>query len=149
MKNINKGKVKRNICIASDHAGYELKEFLKERFKQDFSWIDFGCFGKDSVDYPDFIHPLAKEIDEGLQMTGVIICGSGIGVSMVANKYKKVRAALCWNKEIAKLSRQHNNANVLALPARFISNVEASEITEIFMTTAFEGGRHAIRVEKI
>ena len=100
-------------------------------------------------DYPDFIHPLAKQVSENNEQTGIIICGSGNGVSMVANKYNGVRAAICWNKELASLSRQHNNANVLSLPARFLTTEEAIEIVDVFLTTDFEGGRHERRVNKI
>ena len=103
----------------------------------------------ESVDYPDYIHPLAKEISEKKEEKGIIICGSGNGVSMVANKYQGVRAALCWNKEIASLSRQHNDANVLSLPARFLTSEEAIEIVKTFLDTGFEGGRHERRVKKI
>ncbi len=137
------------ISIASDHAGYELKDFLIRHFFDTVEWIDYGCNTLESVDYPDFIHPLSAEINEGITEKGVIICGSGVGVSMVANKYPYVRAALCWNKEIAELSRKHNDANVLALPARFLSNEEAIEIVSTFFKTEFEGGRHNRRVKKI
>ena len=106
-------------------------------------------YKRQSVDYPDFIHPLAKQVSENNEQTGIIICGSGNGVSMVANKYNGVRAAICWNKELASLSRQHNNANILSLPARFLSSKEAIEIVDVFLTTDFEGGRHERRVNKI
>jgi ribose 5-phosphate isomerase B len=137
------------ILIASDHAGYDLKKQIELFFKDEFTWIDFGTFSTKSVDYPDFIHPLAKAIEEDSSKKGVIICGSGNGVSMVANKYKNVRAALCWKTEIAVLARQHNDANILALPARFISQEDAYEIVNIFFSTPFEGGRHQLRVDKI
>jgi len=137
------------ILIASDHAGYDLKEFVKQFFKERFSWIDFGTFSTESVDYPDFIHPLAKEIEDNPDKKGIIICGSGNGVSMVANKHKNVRAALCWENEIAVLARQHNDANILALPARFISKEQACEMINTFFTVAFENGRHKQRVDKI
>jgi ribose 5-phosphate isomerase B len=117
--------LRKKICIASDHAGFSLKEYLKFYFKQDIEWVDYGCFSSKSVDYPDFVHPLANDINEKKYQMGVVICGSGNGVSMVANKYLEVRAALCWNTEIAHLSRCHNNANVLALPARFMSEHDA------------------------
>ena len=111
--------------------------------------INLGCDTEESVDYPDFAHPLAEKISNNENSKGIIICGSGIGVSMAANKHKGVRSALCWNKETAKLSRSHNNANVLSLPARFLKKKEAIEIVEIFLNTDFEGGRHERRVDKI
>ena len=138
------------VGIACDHAGYTLKEELKSIFgKQLFELVDFGTNSEESVDYPDMIHPLAKEVNEGKFDFGIIICGSGNGVSMVANKYKNVRAALCWQVELAKLARQHNDANVLVLPARFIEPVLALEIVDAFLNTPFEGGRHVNRVNKI
>ena len=137
------------ILIASDHAGYDLKEYIKDFFKDRFDWVDFGTFSTESVDYSDFIHPLAGEIEKNQEKMGIIICGSGNGVSMTANKHPNVRAALCWKSEIAILSRQHNNANVLALPARFISKEEACDMVNQFFTTAFENGRHQKRVDKI
>lgn len=139
----------KTVYIASDHAGYELKEDLKKCFSGTVEWVDYGCNSEESCDYPDMIHPLAADINSGKNSIGIILCGSGIGVSMVANKYANVRAALCWNKEIAMLSRQHNDANVLALPARFLSVEAAKEIVQVFLSTSFEGGRHSRRVEKI
>jgi ribose 5-phosphate isomerase B len=139
------------IHIASDHAGYDLKakliNYLENRKIYEIN--DFGTFSDNSVDYPDFIHPLAKDVDNKVYVKGIIICGSGNGVNMVANKYQNVRSALCWNEEIARLARQHNNANILALPARFISENEAISIVDVFFNTGFEGGRHQTRVEKI
>jgi ribose 5-phosphate isomerase B len=138
------------IAIASDHAGYGYKEFLKERLSvEGFVFNDFGTFSLESVDYPDFIHPLAKAIQDGKLSGGIIICGSGNGAAMVANRYPDVRAAICWNEEITKLARQHNNANVISIPARFVSEEEALTFSRIFFTTGFEGGRHERRVEKI
>ena len=138
------------VGIACDHAGYTLKEELKSIFgKQLFELVDFGTHSEESVDYPDMIHPLAKEINEGVYEIGVIMCGSANGVSMVANKYPNVRCALCWEEEIAKLAKQHNNANIISLPARFISQEKASLILDAFLTTDFEGGRHQKRVDKI
>ena len=138
------------VGIACDHAGYTLKEELKSIFgKQLFELVDFGTNSEESVDYPDMIHPLAKEVNEGKFDFGIIICGSGNGVSMVANKYKNVRAALCWQVELAKLARQHNDANILTLPGRFIENELGWEIVQAYLTTDFEGGRHANRVAKI
>ena len=138
------------IPIACDHGGFELKEFLKEALtKEGFKIKDFGTYSPDSVDYPDFIHPLAKEINAGTYELGIIICGSGNGAQMVANKYPKVRAALCWTEEIARLARQHNNANIIALPGRFIEKETALKMVRIFLETEFEGGRHEERVKKI
>ena len=137
------------ISIGSDHAGVELKKQIMQAFTTTHEFINVGTNTNDSVDYPDFIHPLAKEISNKNEEKGIIICGSGNGVSMVANKYEGVRAALCWNKEIASLSRQHNNANVLSLPARFLTTEEAIEIVNTFLETDFEGGRHERRVNKI
>lgn len=137
------------IGIASDHAGYDLKEFIKETYKNLYSFEDFGTFSKESVDYPDFAHPLAASVENNFNSKGILICGSGNGVAMTANKHKNVRAALCWTPEIALLARQHNNANVLVLPARFVSFEEANLIINIFMNTNFESGRHENRVEKI
>ncbi len=138
------------IPMACDHAGYELKEYLKKYLEEKgFEVKDFGTNSTDSVDYPDMIHPLAKEINEGIYEVGVIMCGSANGVSMVANKYPNVRCALCWEEEIAKLAKQHNNANIISLPARFISQEKASLIVDSFLNTEFEGGRHQKRVDKI
>ena len=139
-----------NILLSNDHAGTELKKEIKEFLESNgYNVNNFGEDLGESVDYPDFIHPLAKEISNKKEEKGIIICGSGNGVSMVANKYEGVRAALCWNKEIASLSRQHNNANVLSLPARFITTQEAIDIVKTFLETEFEGGRHERRVNKI
>lgn len=136
--------------MASDHAGFELKEHLKKYLEnKGFTIKDFGCNSPDSVDYPDMIHPIAKKIDLGEYEFGFIMCGSGNGVSMVANKYQNVRCALCWNEEIACLAKQHNNANIVALPARFISQQEAENIVDAYLNAIFEGGRHQRRVEKI
>ena len=139
-----------NIILANDHAGTSLKNEIKKVLEnKGYSVINLGCDTDESVDYPDFAHPLAEKISNNENFKGIIICGSGIGVSMSANKHKGVRSALCWNKETAKLSRSHNNANVLSLPARFLETKEAIEIVEIFLHTDFEGGRHQRRVDKI
>ncbi len=139
-----------NILLANDHAGTSLKNEIKKVLEnKGYSVVNLGCDTEESVDYPDFAHPLAEKISNNENLKGIIICGSGIGVSMSANKHKGVRSALCWNKETAKLSRSHNNANVLALPARFLEKKEAIEIVEIFLNTDFEGGRHERRVDKI
>jgi ribose 5-phosphate isomerase B len=138
------------IAIGSDHAGFRMKEFIIENLKPEgFSFKDYGAFSEEPVDYPDIIHPLAKDINDGKYRRGVIICGSGNGVAITANKYKNVRAAVCWEKELVKLSRMHNNANIIVLPARFISSKEAVRYVKIFFSTGFEGGRHQRRVEKI
>ena len=138
------------IPMACDHAGFELKEFLKSALTERGLEIkDFGTYTSDSVDYPDMIHPLAKEINAGNYEFGIIMCGSANGVSMVANKYQNVRCALCWQEEIAQLAKQHNNANIISLPARFISKEKAISIVDAYLNTEFEGGRHQKRVEKI
>lgn len=138
------------IPIASDHAGYDLKEYIKSNFKlEPFDLKDFGTFSNESVDYPDMIHPLAKAVNDGEYEQGIIICGSGNGVSMTANKYENVRAALCWNVEIARFARLHNDANIIALPGRYIDFDEALEAVRVFFNTSFEGGRHERRVHKI
>ncbi len=138
------------IAIACDHAGYELKEYLKSHLEEKGIKVDdFGTNSSDSVDYPDYAHPLAQALEEGKDEMGITICGSGNGISMVANKHQEIRAALCWNEEISKLARQHNDANVCSLPARFISEEEAKKIIDTFISTDFEGGRHERRVNKI
>ena len=138
------------LAIASDHAGFKLKEAIRKHVLHNGHYVkDFGTNSEDSVDYPDFAHPLAKEVEEKKYDLGIIMCGTGNGINMAANKHKNIRAALCWNTEIAKLARQHNNANILSLPARFISDEEAFNIVDAFLSTDFEGGRHERRVEKI
>lgn len=138
------------LPIACDHAGYELKKQLMESgVLAGFEVLDLGTHSEESMDYPDAIHPLAKMINEGKMALGIIICGSGNGVSMTANKYANVRAALCWKAEIAVLARQHNNANILSLPARFLNYEDAEACVKAFLTTEFEGGRHERRVKKI
>lgn len=140
----------KEIPIASDHGGFEMKQFLIEKLKEaGYSVIDYGTDSLESVDYPDFIHPIASDINKGKYELGIILCGSGNGAQMTANKYPNVRAALCWNKELAKLARQHNNANIISLPGRFVSNDLAWEMVKIFLSTDFEGERHVKRVEKI
>jgi ribose 5-phosphate isomerase B len=142
--------LKKVIAIGCDHAGFLLKEYLKSKLLQlGIDFHDFGTFSEESVDYPDYIHPLAKALNNGEYEDAIIICGSGNGVAMVANKYEKVRAAVCWNEEVVKLSRLHNNANILALPARFITQEQALDFVRLFFSTTFEGGRHERRVEKI
>jgi ribose 5-phosphate isomerase B len=135
------------IAIGADHAGFELKEIVKDHFKE-FEFNDFGTHSTNSMDYPDVTHPLAKYV-EGNNVRGILICGSGNGVNITANKHAGIRSALCWNKEIAELSRLHNNANVIAIPARFVTTENALEMIQVFLDTKFEGGRHQIRVNKI
>jgi len=138
------------LAMASDHGGYATKTFLKEALqKQGYTIFDFGTNSPESVDYPDMIHPLASAINRGEFQRGIILCGSGNGAQMTANKYPNVRAGLCWNVEQAQLTRQHNNANVLSLPGRFVSFEEALQIADTFLNTEFEGGRHQARVDKI
>lgn len=138
------------IVIASDHAGVDYKARLISYLEYNgFIVSDFGPETEDSVDYPDYAHKVAKEVSEGKVDFGILLCGSGNGINMSANKHKEIRSALCWKKEIAVLARLHNNANILTLPARFISYEQAQEITNIFLTTEFEGGRHQKRVNKI
>lgn len=137
------------IVIASDHAGFELKEFIKERLKNQIEFIDLGTFSSESIDYPDFAHPLAEKISKNEFNFGLLMCGSGNGVAMTANKHRNVRAALCWNEVITRLARLHNDANVLVFPARFIDYNIVIPMIELFISTPFEGGRHAKRVDKI
>lgn len=136
------------IPIAADHAGYNLKEYLKTNLK-DFDFIDYGTNSTESMDYPDVIHPLASDINNGKYNNGIIICGSGNGVSMTANKYKNIRAAYCWNNDITEMYRLHNDANIIALPARYIDEDEALKMVLTFFNTEFEGGRHRKRINKI
>ncbi len=138
------------IGIASDHAGFELKEKLSEYLEnKGFELSDYGTNSEESCDYPDFAHPLANAVESGKAELGLIMCGSGNGINMSANKHQGIRSALAWIPEIASLARQHNDANVLALPARYISEEEAIEILEAFLSAEFEGGRHQRRVNKI
>ncbi|MGI4729975.1 MAG: ribose 5-phosphate isomerase B [Janthinobacterium lividum] len=136
------------IAIGADHAGFEYKEALTAFFKE-HEVKDFGTYSSESVDYPDFAHPVSSAIESEAFDLGILICGSGNGIAITANKHQGIRAAICWNTELASLAKKHNNANILCLPARFISIKEAQEITHIFLTTAFEGGRHQNRVNKI
>ncbi len=141
--------MKIKIAIGSDHAGYPLKEAIKARFGEGFEWIDLGADSTDSVDYPDFAASVAKALIDGKAERGVVICGSGIGISIAANRFPQIRAALCTDVTMARLSRQHNDANVLALGARLLGPEVAFEIVETFMKTAYEGGRHDQRVSKL
>ena len=140
----------KKIGLASDHAGYALKQYVKTYLEsKGMEYEDFGCYSEESCDYPDFAHKLGAAIDEGTLETGIAICGSGEGISMTLNKHQKVRAALVWMAEIAHMTRQHNDANVLVMPGRYISEDTAREIMDEFFATDFEGGRHIRRVEKI
>ena len=138
----------KTIAIGADHAGFEYKKLLLDVLK-DTEIKDYGTFNVESVDYPDFAHPVAKAVEKGEKEFGILICGSANGVAMTANKHEGVRAAICWNEELAELARSHNDANVLCIPARFVSPELAKKITEKFLNTPFEGGRHANRVDKI
>lgn len=138
------------ISIGNDHAGTDYKKVIAEYLKtQGHKVSNYGTDSKDSVDYPDFVHPVAKDVENSISDFGIIICGSGNGANMTANKHQGVRSALCWTREIAALARQHNNANILSIPARFTSLQQAIDMVDIFFNTAFEGGRHQKRVEKI
>jgi len=138
------------VIIGSDHAGFELKEIIKKYLEHKGLVInDVGTYSTESTDYPDYAHVLANEVSNGNVQRGILICGSANGVSITANKHKNVRAAISWNEEIAKLAREHNDANVLSLPARYITTEEAEKIVDVFLGTEFEGGRHARRVNKI
>jgi len=140
----------KKIAIGSDHGGYLMKEYLKKELsKEGYLFEDYGTNNELSVDYPDIAHPLAEAISEKVYEFGIIICGSGNGIQMAANKHRYVRAALCWDEEQTKLSRLHNDANILSLPGRFLDFNLAKRLVEIFLNTPFEGGRHKIRVEKI
>lgn len=138
------------IPLASDHGGFEMKSFLAEKLRAaGYEVVDFGTNSPESVDYPDMIHPLADAIAYGKYPLGVIMCGSGNGAQLAANKHNGVRAALCWDVELARLAREHNDANILSLPGRFISFELAWEMVQVFLNTDFEGGRHEQRVKKI
>lgn len=138
------------IAIGSDHAGFEYKEAIKKMLiANGWQVEDKGTYSADSTDYPDYAHPVAEMVASGKAATGVLVCGSGEGVCMTANKHKGIRAALCWNEEVASLTRQHNNANIICIGARFSTIEQAEKMVNVFLTTPFEGGRHERRVEKI
>lgn len=138
------------IAVGADHAGFHYKQLIKEHLeKEGFEVKNFGTDSPDSVDYPDFAHPLAKAVGDGSCRLGILVCGSGNGVAITANKHPQVRAAISWNSELAALARQHNNANVLCVPERFVSESLALEMVDTFLKTEFEGGRHERRVSKI
>ena len=137
------------IYIGSDHAGFDLKEQIKKHFKEQFEFVDMGTNSSESVDYPDFAHAVAEEVLKETDGVGVLMCGTGNGMAMTANKHAGIRAALCWSPEISALAKQHNNANILVLPARFITTDKAVETVKAFFDAAFEGGRHQRRIDKI
>jgi ribose 5-phosphate isomerase B len=140
----------KKIAIVSDHAGYFLKEkILSYLIREKHDVKDFGCFSEEKVDYPDFGHPLANAVSAGEYDLGISICGTGNGINMTVNKHPGIRSALCWNEEISRLARAHNDANICALPGRFISESEAYLIVKTFINTSFEGGRHQKRIDKI
>jgi ribose 5-phosphate isomerase B len=139
-----------NIAVGNDHAGYEMKLIILEWLEQEgYQVKNFGTDTPESVDYPDYVHPVASAVEKGEFKYGILVCGSGQGVSFTANKHQGIRAALCWKPEISVLARQHNNANILCLPARFISHEESIEILKQFLNTQFEGGRHQNRISKV
>lgn len=140
----------KTLALGCDQGGYALKEYLKIKIAESgYSVRDFGSYSADSVDYPDYAHQVASAVNTGQFTLGILICGSGNGVCMTANKYTGIRAALCWNTEIARLARQHNDANILCLPGRFITEKEALSALMAFLTSDFEGGRHQMRIDKI
>lgn len=140
----------KKIAIGSDHGGFKMKEFLKNELSlEGYNFEDFGTKSEISVDYPDIVHPLAEAVSNKTYEFGIIICGSGNGIQMAANKHRYVRAALCWDEEQTRLCRLHNDANILSLPGRYLDFNIAKQLVEIFLNTPFEGGRHKIRVEKI
>ena len=138
-----------NISIGNDHAGVDYKNYIIQNLNDKYDIKNHGTDIEDSVDYPDFAHPVSSDVENKKSDLGILICGSGNGVAMTANKYKKVRAAICWNEELAVLAKQHNNANIVCIPARFISKYEALKVVKSFIQTGFEGGRHERRVNKI
>ena len=138
------------IAIGNDHAGTDYKNtIVKHLEEQGYEITNFGTNTNDSVDYPDFVHPVAKDVNNNQVDFGILICGSANGVAMTANKYQKVRAGVCWTSEITELTRQHNNANIICIPARFTSIPQAIKMVDVFLNTDFEGGRHQNRVDKI
>lgn len=146
MKDLNK----KTIALASDHAGYKKKQLIIDFLKESgIPYKDFGCHSEESCDYPDFGHAIASTVNAGIYETGITFCGSGQGISITANKYPNVRSGVCWNVEIGILAKEHNNANICAIPARFVSDEEAIAIVEAFLTAKFHGGRHAERIVKI
>lgn len=140
----------KKIALTADHAGYHKKEKIKNYLiKSGYEVKDFGTFSEESVDYPDFAHPASQSVNTGEFDAGISICGSGNGINMTSNKYQRIRSALCWNEEISRLARAHNDANICAIPGRFVSDAEALLIVKTFLNTGFEGGRHKKRIDKI
>lgn len=140
----------KTIGLCCDHAGYETKEYVKKLLEEKgLQYKDFGTYSEESVDYPDFAHPLAEAIENGEVYPGIASCGSGNGISMTLNKHQGIRAALCWEPEIAKLARLHNDANILVIPGRFSDSENTAKMLQVFLDTAFEGGRHQKRIDKI
>ena len=138
------------IVIGCDHAGFELKsKIINHLLEKGFDVEDMGCYSEDSIDYADYAHPVASKVEDNSDVNGILICGSGNGINMTANKHQGVRSALCWTPEISKLARQHNDDNILTLPGRFVSEDLALEIVDVFFSTEFEGGRHLNRINKI
>ena len=138
------------IGFASDHAGFELKESIKDYVKQKgYTCEDFGTCSANSCDYPDYGHPLAEAVESGEVDLGIAFCGAGNGIGMTLNKHQGIRAAICWNTEVVSMSRAHNDANILVLPARYVSREESEKMVDVFLNTSFDGGRHKIRIDKI
>lgn len=138
------------VAIGSDHAGFEYKEAIISFLDgKNIAYTDFGTYSSDPVDYPDFAHPVADEVESGKASFGILICGSANGVAMTANKHQGIRAAICWGEELSELARKHNNANIICIPARFVRESDVEKMLDIFMKTEFEGGRHSNRVNKI
>ena len=139
-----------HIAVGCDHAGFEYKQLIRSKLQASgYHVMDFGTHSTDSVDYPDFVHPVAEAVESGKASFGFLFCGSANGVAITANKHQGIRAAIAWREDVAALSRQHNDANILCIPARFVSSQEANDFVDIFLSTSFEGGRHANRVSKI
>ena len=138
------------IAIGCDHAGFDCKEDLISFLEgEGMKYKDYGTYNKDSVDYPDFAHPVDLSVESGESAFGILLCGSANGVAITANKHAGIRAAICWGEELAELARKHNNANIICIPARFVRDGDAEKMLDVFMNTAFEGGRHGTRVEKM
>src|SRR5215211_2861559 len=138
------------VAIGADHAGFQYKERITSFLKiKNIAFKDYGTYSADSADYPDFAHPVSSAVEDGEAACGILVCGSGNGVAITANKHQDIRAALCWQSDLAKLAREHNDANIICIPARFVTTPKAEEMVNIFLATPFEGGRHQNRVQKI
>ncbi|TVR71676.1 MAG: ribose 5-phosphate isomerase B [Marinilabiliales bacterium] len=138
------------LALGSDHAGFKVKQTVIDHLKKHgYSYRDFGAYSEDASDYPDFAHPVAQAVESGEYDFGIVVCGSGNGVNMVVNKHSGIRSALCWNSDVARVVRLHNDANICALPGRYIDGEQATEIVKVFLNTGFEGGRHLHRINKI